>query len=383
MVEHGSQALLATTETICSFGARWMGSQAVDRVKRFLSQELAPLGLRLIRQRFAFPAFSPQEARVRVRGQGEDWREIVCEPVAFARPSPHPFAAGLADAAGAAGVDSVHLVSAARPAWAYAQAVRRQARGVILATDLPGQAIRCVVCREDGQPGAIPGVSIAGEDARRLLRRLDRGEALEAEIFSPGGTRQSHGENLLFHTPGRQGPPVLLLAHYDSLWNGVHAAGGAAGLALLLHLARELAWETRAPLCLGLLGARCLGGWGLAACAEGLRRQGWWPAAVLELGGFGVGGGRLAVASSSSLETLCLDAVGEVGADAVVRRRALSPEDPLRPLAEAGVPVARLDDDATDPCLHTPLDLPSRLEDAAVSRALALARGLFLRMCDS
>ncbi|MCA1985419.1 MAG: M28 family peptidase [Desulfovibrio sp.] len=393
-------AIFATVEALCSFGARWMGAQAVDRVKGFLSQEMAAIGLSLGRQKFRFRNYILEEARLRVLDAAGAARELVCEPVACSRPLRTPLdAVLLAPHVGASAAPSPTL--APSPAVyclrgpdlqaCYASACARGAAAAILATDLPGHAIRCVVCSPDGSPGRIPAVSIAGHDALSLFRQLEHGQPLRAVLDVHGGMREAAAENLLFSLPGALQPPALLLARYDSFWNGVHAMDGAAGLALLLHLARELSWEAawegwRETLFCAA-GAQTLGRFGEAACRDALFQAGRAPHCVVELGPLGSREGRLEIAASPALQasprltSLLREAVEAAGV-AVDVWSTLPPDDPAT-LLWKHIPCLRLADSRGDPVRHTPLDVPSRLSQDGLARAARLARECIRLLCSS
>ncbi|GAB7079312.1 hypothetical protein [Megalodesulfovibrio paquesii] len=390
-------AIFATVEALCSFGARWMGSQAVDRVKGFLSQEMAAIGLSLGRQKFRFRNYILEEAIVRVQGPAGDKRELVCEPVACSRPgqvSAVQLVQGIAPG-GQAGQKNqatpatpvprgaVHCLRGRDPHRDYATACARRAGGAILATDLSGHAIRCVACTGDGSQGSIPAVSISGHDAHTLFQQLERGLPLEVDLEVHGGMRDAAAENLLFCLPGAVQPPALIMARYDSFWNGVQAMDGAAGLALLLHLARELsweaAWESWRETLFCAAGAQTLGRRGDAACRDALLRQGRAPAAVLELGALGSREGRLEVAASAALLPLAREAAAAAGVR-VEQWRELAPDDPAA-LPWLRTPFVRLSDGQGDPALHTPLDVPSRLGTDALARAAELSREIIRLLC--
>ncbi len=376
-------AIFATVEALCSFGARWMGSQSVDRVKRFLSQEMAAIGLSLTRQKFRFRNYSLEEATLRVLDASGKTREIVCEPVACSRPLRMPLEAQLiqgsvAGVASAALSGRVHCLRSTNPLEGYAQAMKQGAAAAILATDLSGHAIRCAVCTGDGSQGGIPAVSIAGHDAHALFQQLERGHPLWAVLDVRGGMRSMAGENLLFTMPGAITPPVVVFSQYDSFWNGVHAKDSAAGMAVQLHVARELSWEADWDRCRETLfcygGAQTLAPWGATACRDTLLQQGRTPAAVLEVGALGGQGTGLTVTASESLMPMAKEAAETAGVD-ISRWSVMPPHDPLASLW-GQVPCIRLTEDGADPQRHTPLDVPSRLHPEELARAATYAQEL-------
>ncbi|WP_027193222.1 hypothetical protein [Megalodesulfovibrio gigas] len=390
-------AIFATVEALCSFGARWMGAQAVDRVKGFVSQEMAAIGLSLGRQKFRFRNYLLEEARLRVLDAAGAARELVCEPVACSRPVRTPLEAVLEapPAAATPGAvppaprhGTVHCLRGRDLQACYARACAQGAAAAILATDLPGHAIRCVACSPDGGQGLIPAVSISGHDALALFQQLGHSQPLRAVLDVRGGMREAAAENLLFALPGAIQPPALILARYDSFWNGVHAMDGAAGLALLLHLARELSWEAawegwRETLFCAA-GAQTLGRFGEMACRDALFRAGRAPGFVLELGALGGREGALEVAVSPAMASLCsrLQETAAASGVAVEAWRILPPDDPAV-LLWKNIPYLRLADSHGDPLRHTPLDVPSRLSQDGLARAARLGREFTRLLCDT
>lgn len=383
-------AIFATVEALCSFGSRWMGAQSVDRVKRFLSQEMAAIGLPLTRQSFRFRNYLLEEARVRVLEASGTSREIVCEPVACSRPMRRPLEAqvisggdvhdGEADSRSRAG--KVHCIRAMASAASYDKAVAQGAAAAIFATDMAGHAIRCAVCSRDGSQGAIPAVSIAGHDAHALMQQLERGRPLWAIMDVRGGMRSMTGENLIFSLPGALQPPVLVLSQYDSFWNGVHAKDSAAGMAVALHVARELCWEAQwersREMLLCYAGAQTLAPWGYTACREALLQHGRVPTIVLELGPLGGQGSTLHVAGSAVLHPLIEEAIGTVQGQASISIdpiETLPANDPLSQLWGM-VPCIRLTESGNDPTRHTPLDVPPRLAPDALAAAAMVTQEL-------
>ena len=135
---------------------------------------------------------------------------------------------------------SIVLSENLRSFVAYPHVQAAGAAGFVSLTTLPGNSIRCGCARLDREPGTIPAVAIGGDDGRALVTELESEHCLEASLDVDGRVVEKEGYNVI----GRKGDTgvdrVLVSAHYDSFWNGVHAMDNAAGAATVIALSRHL-----------------------------------------------------------------------------------------------------------------------------------------------
>ena len=134
-----------------------------------------------------------------------------------------------------------------------------------MATNLADNTIRCGSVRFDRKPGTIPGLAIGGDDSRKIIKELQEGSPLKATLSVTGLMEPRTGINVVgktYATRVSPDPRIVLSAHYDSFWNGVHAMDNLAGVATLLELARTLPEKVATDLEFVFFAGEELGSWG-------------------------------------------------------------------------------------------------------------------------
>lgn len=122
-----------------------------------------------------------------------------------------------------------------------------------------GRVLGYIIGRENGGAlsqtlidgnSSIPNVIISDEDSRWLSRELEAFDEVSCWGEVKCEQRAMEGRNILgrFSPPGSHGKKrVIVCAHYDSMYNTVGAYDNAAGVVVLLELARRLKEHTLRP----------------------------------------------------------------------------------------------------------------------------------------
>lgn len=378
------ERILSTLARLAEFGPRWMGSPAAARTCEHISAQFSAAGLALELQPFTYLAFDRGQARVWVNGE-----KMACETLGYSSSTSEPLLAPLVYVGGATeeelaalkrgGVDlagAVALSDNMRSFVGYPAVEAAGAAGFILATNLDSDVIRCGSARLDRRVGSIPGVSLGGRDARRLIARLRRGEPLEVVIETDCRTHEEEGHNVVGLTPGRQGAKIIISAHYDSFWDGVHAVDNLAGVATVLQLARTLPRTVNAPLEFVAFGGEELGCWGAAgyvAQREPMARK---VKAMVNLDAFGSEISLVEIGVTADLKELCERVAAEQSA--VVDHWSIPPRNASdqQLFMEEGIPVVWLSNFGSDPRYHTPLDTVDIMSAEKVEKVADLAAGI-------
>ncbi len=248
------------------------GQQAVE----FITRKFRNSGLSVEHQAFGYSSYSPHKASFLVNG-----RQVACEPIALSRSTTAVLTAPIVyggqclredfAAIKASGIEvggSIVLSENLRSFVAYPHAQAAGAAGFVSLTTLPGNSIRCGCARLDRQPAQIPAIAIGGDDGRAMVKELENGHGLEAGLEVEGRVAEKEGYNVIGRKAQNLDKRVLVTAHYDSFWNGVHAMDNAAGTATVIALSRYLA--TSHGIEFVVFGGEELGFWGIIELCAGL-----------------------------------------------------------------------------------------------------------------
>jgi len=382
------QATLAIIEEICSFGPRWMGSEGAAKARDFILDQFRINGLTPSLQPFKYLSYTPGQTVLLVEGH-----KLACEPIALSRSTAASVNAPLVFAGQctpkeleeleATGVDlkSAIVVSEnLRSFVAYPEAERVGALGFISLTNLPGNIIRCGCARLDRKVGTIPAVAIGGDDGRRLLQEVRSGRSLEATLEAKGLMEEKIGHNVVGRKAGNSPKKVLITAHYDSFWNGVHAMDNAAGTATVVALSRVLAGLSEPTLEFIIFAGEELGCWGSYSYVEENQDSLNDIRAVVNLDTFGSKLSELEIGITRDLIDLSKETVDINGVQVDCWNSPPRAASDHHPFAERGVPAIWLANCGADQRYHTPLDVPEEMSPQKLEQAATLVRELVLRL---
>lgn len=380
--------ILALIEAICNFGPRWMGSPGAVRTADFIAEQFQGCGLKVERQPFSYPAYRPGTASLVVDG-----RQLACEPIALSRTTQAALNAPLIyggqcrpedferlDAQGVAVNGAIVLSDNLRSFVAYPTVVEAGAAGMIGLTNLPGNIIRCGCARLDRQPCPIPAVALGGDDGQALVRQLAAGSVPTAALEVTGQTAQAEGCNIIGRSNGNGAGKLLITAHYDSFWNGVHAMDNAAGTATVISLARCLSERFALNLEFVVFGGEELGSWGAAGYVQAHRAVLVDIKAIVNLDTFGSNRSQVEIGVTPDLAATCRTIVRRVNIAVDcwnIPPRAASDQEVF---VQQGVPAIWLANCGADPRYHTPLDMPSQMSAASLAKVAKLACALIRQL---
>lgn len=366
--------LLSTINELCAFGPRWMGSEGAILARDFVTQQLKNSGLTPQLESFWYLHYFPSHTSLHI-----GINEVPCEPLGYAA-STDGFITGKLVYVGnctnaeiqslqAQDVDlsqSILVSDNLRSFVAYPIAERVGARGFILVTTLPNNTIRCGSVRLDRQLGSIPAVSIGGEDGRQLIHQLQNGEIIEARIHLECRVEERQGENIIARVQGHSRRRLLVTAHYDSFWNGVHAMDNGSGVAGLIALAGALPSAFNNTLEFVAFGAEELGCWGAAGYAEEHARELNDIRAIVNLDTFGSNLSQLEVGVTSNLRELCQEVSAQQSTHVDCWSTPPRAASDQHVFVENGVPSIWIANCGADPHYHTPLDVPESMSAKAL-----------------
>jgi aminopeptidase YwaD len=382
------QDIFTIIQKICSFGPRWMGTEGAARAVDFITNEFKNSGLNVEHQTFRYLSYSPMKASLVIKGQN-----VACEPIALSQSTPEVLTAPLVyggqclpedlEALKAKGIEpcgSIVLSENLRSFVAYPHVQAAGAAGFVSLTTLPGNSIRCGCARLDREPGKIPAVAIGGDDGRALVTELENGRSLEASLDVEGRVEEKEGCNVI----GRKGDTgayrVLVSAHYDSFWNGVHAMDNAAGAAAVIALSRHLTESGGNALEFIVFGGEELGFWGSSSYVQAFHASLDTIKAIVNLDTFGSNRSKVEIGATHDMIELCRTVTDErhVAVDCWnVPPRAASDQHSF---VEKGVPAIWLANCGADQRYHTPLDVPAEMSPEKIGRVADLAYALIKKL---
>ena len=374
--------ILAVIEEICKFGPRWMGSPGAERTVDFIAAQFEASGLAVERQAFRYLAYTPGKAAVSINGRG-----LACEPIALARPTTEVLKAPLVMAGQCLPADlaalkakgrkiegSIIVSENLRSFVAYPFAESAGAVGLLSLSTLPGNIIRCGSARLDRKPGKIPAVAIGGDDSRWIAAELAKDRRLEVVLEAGGQFSEKQGCNVV----GRRGDPaadrVLVTAHYDSFWNGVHAMDNAAGSATVITFSRMLSAASKQAFEFVVFGGEESGFWGSSSYVMAPNASLETIKAVVNFDTFGSNRSQVEIGATSDLAEICRRIAQKQGIKVDCWNIPPRPASDQHCFVEKGVPAIWLANCGADQRYHTPLDVPSEMspEKLEISARLAM-----------
>ncbi|MFZ0131868.1 MAG: M28 family metallopeptidase [Desulfobacterales bacterium] len=378
--------ILSIIQEICGIGPRWMGTKGAELAVEFITRQFQNSGLSVAHQAFGYSSYSPKKASFLVNG-----RQVTCEPIALSRSTTGMLTAPLVyggqclredlDAIKARGIEvggSIVLSENLRSFVAYPHAQAAGAAGFVSLTTLPGNSIRCGCARLDRRPAQIPAIAIGGDDGRTMVKELEGGRSLEAGIEVAGRVVEKEGFNVIGRKSNTLDQRVLVTAHYDSFWNGVHAMDNAVGTATVIALSRYLTDFHGIEFV--VFGGEELGFWGSSSYVQASDASLDTIRAIVNLDTFGSNRSQIEIGATPDLSELCR-AVAEERHIAVdcwnIPPRAASDQHSF---VEKGVPAVWLANCGTDQRYHTPLDVPSEMSAEKIEKVAELACALIQKL---
>lgn len=380
------EEILTIIQEICRFGPRWMGTKGAEQAVEFITREFQNSGLSVEHQAFGYSSYRPKKASFLVDG-----RQVACEPIALSRSTTERLTAPIVyggqclrtdlDAIKARGIDvdgSIVLSENLRSFVAYPHVQAAGAAGYVSLTTLPGNSIRCGCARLDRQPAQIPAIAIGGDDGRAMVKELESGRCLEAGLEVEGSVSEKEGCNVIGRKSGTRDQRVLVTAHYDSFWNGVHAMDNAAGTATVIALSRHLMDFHGIEFV--VFGGEELGFWGSSGYVHAADASLATIKAIVNLDTFGSNRSQVEIGATPDLREVCHTVAEErhIAVDCWnVPPRAASDQHSF---VEKGVPAVWLANCGADQRYHTPLDVPSEMSPEKIQKIAELAYALIQKL---
>jgi Peptidase family M28 len=382
------KSVLATIETICSFGTRWMGGDGAEQTLQHAIAEFRRAGLKVELQPFRYPHYQPLGAGISVEGQA-----LPCEPIALSGSNATPFEGQLVYGGtcsreelhalrdkGIDLTDAIVLSDNLRSFVAYPEVEAAGAAGFVSMTNLPEDTIRCGCARLDGKVGTIPAVAIGGADRNHILSRMSSGVSLCAVLQSQGTIEERQGFNVVAALAGFGPPKILVTAHYDCFWNGVMAMDNCAGVAVVLALSQTFTPEMLSGTEFVLFGAEEVGCWGASgyvrqrsSSLSGLKGD-------LNLDTFGSNRSGIEIGCTRDLEALCRSVANQTGVVVDVWNIPPRSASDHQKFVENGYPAIWIANGGTDTRYHTPLDIPSEMSEENLETVCRLAYSLAAKL---
>lgn len=224
-----------------------------------------------------------------------------------------------------------------------------------------------------GAEGAIPVVSISGEDGERLLTMVQSGPV---EVSVEVGSPEERVSRNVVARPASGRCETISGGHFDSVPQAPGASDNASGTATVLELARTVAVShLPGDHCFVLFGAEELGLFGSDHFVQSLDEAGRQDLrAMLNFDMTGVGESWLLI-GSPQLVALAAQAAAGAGIDAEAQEQPAGLGSDHQSFLSAGIPAIwffRI----TDDLLHTPEDTADRVRPESVEEAVTL--GLLL-----
>jgi len=371
---------------LARFGNRWMGSTGEKKTRDFIAQALKNAGLQVDLQTFSYLAYDNGGASFRFNGH-----DMACEPLAYSSSTDDPLTAPLLYVGEGTSADYKRLINSGydisksivlsdnlRSFTAYPQAESAGALGFLLATTLPDNTIRCGSVRFDRTPGKIPGLALGGDDSRKIIKDLKEGMPCEAILLVNGQIESQIGQNVLgrSYTKEESGSRIILSAHYDSFWNGVHAMDNLAGVATLIELARTLPETVDGDLEFIFFAGEELGSWGAAGYVGQPDFNPKQVQALINLDAFGSKLSDLEVGVSENLVDICRRAVGDSGTKVDCWNTPPREASDHKEFLRHGIPTVWLANNGSDKTYHTPLDCVKGISTEKIHATFDLAKAI-------
>lgn len=388
MTAPNGQEIFTIIQKICSFGPRWMGTEGAARAVDFITSEFKNSGLSVEHQTFRYLSYSPKKASLVVKGQN-----VACEPIALSQSTTEVLTAPLVyggqclpedfESLKTKGIElcgSIVLSENLRSFVAYPLVQAMGVAGFVSLTTLPGNSIRCGCARLDRQPGKIPAVAIGGDDGRALVSELENGRPLEASLDVEGWVEEKEGFNVIGRKGDAGADRVLVSAHYDCFWNGVHAMDNAAGAATVIALSRHLTESVVDALEFIVFGGEELGCWGSSSYVQAFHASLDRIKAIVNLDTFGSNRSKVEIGATHDMIGLCRTVAEDrhVPVDCWnVPPRAASDQHSF---VEKGVPAVWLANCGADQRYHTPLDVPAEMSPENIGKVAGLAYALVKKL---
>ena len=377
------QDIMTYIYTICSFGNRWMNSTGEERTRDFLYDEFRKFGLETELQPFPYLLYEPKRAYLNI-----DDQEVDCEPLALSNPGRHTVSGQIEYCGqcthkdmnkfrerGEIAENSIVISDNLRSFEAYPNAEEAGAVGFILATNLDDNTIRCGSARFDQKEGTIPGVSIGGQDAGKLIRKLENKQNVAGYMSIDSTIRAEEGKNVIARLPGETNERIVISAHYDSFWNGVHAMDNGAGISSILALAQKIQGKGKLPYTIEFVcfGGEELGLWGSTGYCKQSKDLSTNVKAIINLDTFGSNKSLLEIGATSDILNLCEESAETLGYQVDCWNsppRSASDQDVF---VRNGVSAIWFANCGSDPRYHTCLDQPSEMDQKKLEKVANLA----------
>jgi aminopeptidase YwaD len=362
-------------------GARPAGSDAEVEAARYISDQLRSYGYVVEEQTFEFPSELGREASLRVLIPGpEDLKSSaftgstaghVEGKLAFAglgRPEDFP-AGGLQGGVALLQRGEIYFVDKVR------NAVNAGASAAVIFNNSPEFFEGAL-----GAQGAIPVVSISGDDGQRLVALLE--QALVQVSVEVGPLVEATSRNVIGR-PADGHCETIAGAHFDSVPQGPGANDNASGAATVLELARTVAaLHLPGDHCFVLFGAEELGLLGSHHFVETMdEAQRLELRAMLNFDMTGVGESWLLI-GSPELVAMAAQVAAGAGIAATPAEQPATAGSDHQSFINAGLPaiwVYRI----TDTLLHTPQDTADRVQPQQMEEAATLGLLLLEKVSES
>ena len=214
--------------------------------------------------------------------------------------------------------------------------------------------------------------------AGRIITALKQGAACQATLKTGGRTLWRTGQNVVGTTAANFSGQdrILLSAHYDSFWNGIHAMDNLAGVATLIELAGTLPSTLASTLEFVFFAGEELGSWGAAGYVA---QPGFDPGRIrtlINLDAFGSRVSELEVGVTGELSGLCREAAAATGVRVDHWRTPPREASDHKEFLPFGVPCVWLANNGTDKAYHTPLDCIAHMSADKLSDAFTLSASI-------
>jgi len=226
----------------------------------------------------------------------------------------------------------------------------------------------------------IPAVAVGGDDGRWIIKQLDAAKTVIATLESHGLIENSVGHNVIGYKPSENRKKILVTAHYDSFWNGVHAMDNAAGTAVVIALSRELAALSEVSLEFVVFGGEELGLWGSSAYVEKALDHLEDILAIINLDTLGSNQSKLEIGATADLLDLCNDVAHAAGIPIDCWNTPPRAASDQHPFVERGVSAIWLANCGNDQRYHTPLDVPEHMNAEKLGIVATLAGELIKQL---
>ena len=244
-------------ENFSRIGVRWNNTRGEKLAQQFILDGFERNGMdNVSAEEFKYLSYKPISSRLDLGSPKS--KSIACEPLQntsnSAADGPIVYAGTgtkqefeTLDKDGVKFESKIAMARTATPFWAYSEAEKRHASGVIIITDPPENLLRRCTGRLAHPPldgnleryvGSIPGVIISQKDGEEILSLLSWNK-VEASLEQRGDYSIESTVNIVGETEGSEYPDEIVVvgAHYDT-----QLAGGvwdnATGIAGLLEFSK-------------------------------------------------------------------------------------------------------------------------------------------------